>query len=66
MTRLKIYGCTPENPISQIVQSTLTDDGVEKPQRQKGAKYTLPNMTISGEDVVNYRFQRKNEHFSKP
>eukprot|EP00090_Calanus_glacialis_P002056 TRINITY_DN11545_c0_g1_i1.p1 TRINITY_DN11545_c0_g1~~TRINITY_DN11545_c0_g1_i1.p1 ORF type:complete len:1257 (-),score=209.03 TRINITY_DN11545_c0_g1_i1:263-3970(-) len=55
INELKIYGCTPENPISQIVQSTLTDDGVEKPQRQKGAEYTLPNKTISSEDVVNYR-----------
>ena len=56
-----MFGCEPEVPISQIVQQTLikpsnTPAGpVVKPQRKKGAPWTLANTTISSTDVVQYR-----------
>ena len=60
--RLKVFGCEPESPISQIVQAELTEtlsDGstVTKPQRAKGSSWTLANTTVSSEDTVRMRIQ---------
>ena len=60
---MKVFGCEPESPISQIVAAELTDgiaaDGstVIKPQRAKGSSWTLANTTVSSEDTVMMRIR---------
>ena len=70
---MKVFGCEPESPISQIVQAELTEtlsDGstVTKPQRAKGSSWTLANTTVSSEDTVRMRIQgipRYNPHYCR-
>ena len=52
MHKVKIFGCDPEGEMRTV---KLVDGGVDKPERNKEATFTLPNRTVSSSDPVNYR-----------
>ena len=56
-----MFGCVSDTPISDIVQSVLSDTDVttgtatSKPQRRKVSEYTVEDRTVSSTDLSTYR-----------